>query len=269
MPLAKRCIAEFLGTFWLVLGGCGSAVLAAAYTEVSTHGATDTKTAAAAALGIGTIGVSFAFGLTVLTMAYAIGHISGCHLNPAVSFGLWAGKRFPASELLPYIIAQVSGAIVSALLIYTIAMGKTGYALTGTGPMATNGFGQHSPQGYTLLACFITEVVMTFMFLMVILGATDRRAPQGFAPIAIGLMLTLIHLISIPVTNTSVNPARSTGPAIIVGLFGKPELFGQVWLFWVAPILGAIAAGFFYNAVFESTEIAQQTRSERQVSGNL
>jgi aquaporin Z len=269
MPLAKRCIAEFLGTFWLVLGGCGSAVLAAAYTEVSTHGASDTKAAAAASLGIGTIGVSLAFGLAVLTMAYAIGHISGCHLNPAVSFGLWAGKRFPASELLPYIIAQVSGAIVSSLLIYTIAIGKTGYALTGTGPMATNGYGDHSPQSYTLLACFITEVVMTFMFLLVILGATDRRAPQGFAPIAIGLMLTLIHLISIPVTNTSVNPARSTGPAIIVGLFGKPELFGQVWLFWVAPILGAIAAGFFYNAVFESSEIGQKAHSERQVSGNL
>jgi aquaporin Z len=201
-------------------------------------------------------------------MAYAIGHISGCHLNPAVSFGLWAGKRFPASELLPYIVAQVGGAIVSALLIYFIASGKTGYALTGTGPMATNGFATHSPQGYTLLSCFITEVVMTFMFLMVILGATDRRAPQGFAPIAIGLMLTLIHLISIPITNTSVNPARSTGPALVVGLFGKTELFGQVWLFWVAPILGAIAAGLFYNAIFESSA-SNQKNSESQLSGNL
>jgi aquaporin Z len=269
MPLTKRCIAEFLGTFWLVLGGCGSAVLAAAYTEVNTQGTSDTKAAAAASLGIGTIGVSIAFGLTVLTMAYAIGHISGCHLNPAVSFGLWAGKRFPAAELLPYIVAQVGGAIVASLLIYLIASGKTGYALTGTGPMATNGFGSHSPQGYTLVSCFITEVVMTFMFLMVILGATDRRAPQGFAPIAIGLMLTLIHLISIPITNTSVNPARSTGPALVVGLFGKMELFGQVWLFWVAPILGAIAAGFFYSAIFESPEVGQREQSEAQVSGNL
>lgn len=267
MPLTKRCLAEFFGTFWLVLGGCGSAVIAAAYTEVTAQVAPEAKAAAGAVLGIGTIGVSFAFGLTVLTMAYAIGHISGCHLNPAVSFGLWAGKRFPASELLPYIIAQVGGAIVAALLIYLIASGKTGYALTGTGPMATNGFATHSPQGYTLLSCFITEVVMTFMFLMIILGATDKRAPQGFAPIAIGLMLTLIHLISIPVTNTSVNPARSTGPALVVALFGKMELFGQVWLFWVAPILGAIAAGFFYNAVFESPENSRN--SESQLSGNL
>ena len=258
MPLTKRCIAEFFGTFWLVLGGCGSAVLAAAYTEVNTQGATDTKAAAAASLGIGTIGVSFAFGLTVLTMAYAIGHISGCHLNPAVSFGLWAGKRFPSKELLPYIIAQVGGAIVASLVIYLIASGKFGgYALTGTGPMATNGYDTHSPQKFSMLSCFITEVVMTFMFLMVILGATDRRAPQGFAPIAIGLMLTLIHLISIPVTNTSVNPARSTGPALIVALFGKTELFAQVWLFWLAPILGAIAAGFFYNAIFAAQNVSE------------
>ncbi len=269
MPLMKRCLAEFFGTFWLVLGGCGSAVIAAAYTEANTQGASDARAAAAASLGIGTFGVSVAFGLTVLTMAFAIGHISGCHLNPAVSFGLWAGKRFPASDLLPYIIAQVGGAIVSALLIYFIATGKTGYALTGTGPMATNGFGTHSPQAYSLAACFITEVVMTFMFLMVILGATDRRAPQGFAPIAIGLMLTLIHLISIPITNTSVNPARSTGPAIVVGLFGKTELFGQVWLFWVAPILGAIAAGLFYNAVFETSDQDRADNLDRQVSGNL
>jgi aquaporin Z len=263
MTLTKRCIAEFFGTFWLVLGGCGSAVLAAAYTEVNTQGVSDAAAAAKASLGIGTIGVSFAFGLTVLTMAYAIGHISGCHLNPAVSFGLWAGKRFPASELLPYIIAQVGGAIFGALVIYLIASGKAGgYMLTGTGPMATNGYDVHSPQKFSLFSCFITEVVMTFMFLMVILGATDRRAPQGFAPIAIGLMLTLIHLISIPVTNTSVNPARSTGPALIVGLFGKTELFGQVWLFWVAPIIGAIAAGLFYNAIFESP-------AEKQVKSEL
>ncbi|WP_373545487.1 aquaporin Z [Chamaesiphon sp.] len=268
MPLTKRCIAEFFGTFWLVLGGCGSAVLAAAYTDLSAQAAPDTKIAAAS-LGIGTIGVSFAFGLTVLTMAYAIGHISGCHLNPAVSFGLWAGKRFPASELLPYIIAQVGGAIVSAFLIYIIASGKTGFAFAGSNPLATNGFGVHSPQGYNLLSCFIAEVVMTFMFLLVILGATDRRAPQGFAPIAIGLMLALIHLIIIPVTNTSVNPARSTGPALIVGLIGgKMELFGQVWLFWLAPILGAIAAGFFYNAILESSDVGQRN-SDPQVSGNL
>jgi aquaporin Z len=268
MPLAKRCIAEFLGTFWLVLGGCGSAVIAAAYTEVNTQGASDTKAAAAASLGIGTIGVSIAFGLTVLTMAYAIGHISGCHLNPAVSFGLWAGKRFPGSELLPYIIAQVGGAILGALIIYLIASGKFGgYSVaTGTGPLATNGYDTHSPQKYSLVSCFITEVVMTFMFLMVILGATDRRAPQGFAPIAIGLMLTLIHLISIPVTNTSVNPARSTGPAIVVGLFGRAELFGQVWLFWVAPILGAIAAGFFYSTIFESSESGRLEQPDRQIS---
>ena len=266
MSLTKRCIAEFFGTFWLVLGGCGSAVIAAAYTETNAQGASEAKAAAAASLGIGTFGVSVAFGLTVLTMAYTIGHISGCHLNPAVSFGLWAGRRFPGSDLLPYIVAQVGGAIVGALLIYLMATGKPGYALTGTGPMATNGFGPHSPQGYNLLACFITEVVMTFMFLLVILGATDRRAPQGFAPIAIGLMLTLIHLISIPITNTSVNPARSTGPALVVGLFGKPELFGQVWLFWVAPIVGAIAAGVFYRTILESDD---NRVAERELSGNL
>jgi aquaporin Z len=267
MNLTKRCIAEFFGTFWLVVGGCGSAVLAAAYSEINTQGSSTTQAAATASLGIGTLGVSIAFGLTVLTMAYAIGHISGCHLNPAVSFGLWAGKRFPASDLLPYVLAQVGGAIVAALLIYLVATGKTGYALTGSGPLATNGFGDHSPQRYSLFACFLTEVVMTFMFLMVILGATDRRAPQGFAPIAIGLMLTLIHLISIPVTNTSVNPARSTGPALIVGLFGRTDLFGQVWLFWVAPILGAIAAGFFYNTIFEAAPA--DLKAEGELSGNL
>jgi aquaporin Z len=248
MPLIKRCLAEFLGTFLLVLGGCGSAVFAAAYSDRVGSG-----TKAAASLGIGTIGVALAFGLTVLTMAYAIGHISNCHLNPAVSFGMWAGKRFSASELLPYIIAQVSGSIVAALFIYFIATGKTGYALAGTNPLATNGFDAHSPQGYTLLACLLMEVVMTFLFLIVILGTTDRRAPQGFAPMAIGLMLTLIHLISIPITNTSVNPARSTGPALVVAMFGSKEVLAQVWLFWVAPILGAIGAGFFYSAIFDDS----------------
>jgi aquaporin Z len=246
ISLGKRCIAEAIGTFWLVLGGCGSAVLAASYTEVNTQVKSEAAAQATASLGIGTIGVSFAFGLTVLTMAFAIGHISGCHLNPAVSFGLWAAKRMPGAELLPYIVAQVVGAIAAAAMIYLIANGKDGYALSGSGPLATNGFGLHSPQGYGLWACFIVEAVLTFMFLLVILGATDRRAPQGFAPVAIGLMLTLIHLISIPVTNTSVNPARSTGPALVVGLLGKTELFGQVWLFWVAPILGAVMAGLFY-----------------------
>lgn len=258
MPLIKRCLAEFLGTFWLVLGGCGSAVFAAAYSERA-----GSATRASASLGIGTIGVALAFGLAVLTMAYAIGHISNCHLNPAVSFGMWAGKRFPAAELLPYIIAQVGGSILAALLIYFISTGKAGYALTGTNPLATNGFDSHSPQGYTLLACLLTELVMTFMFAIVILGATDRRAPQGFAPIAIGLALTLIHLISIPMTNTSVNPARSTGPALVVAMFGRTELLAQVWLFWVAPIVGAIGAGLFYNAAFESSGTAQRANPER------
>jgi aquaporin Z len=225
MSLSKRAFAEFIGTFWLVLGGCGSAVLAAAFPG----------------LGIGFVGVALAFGLTVLTMAFAIGHISGCHLNPAVSFGLWAGKRFPGSELLPYVIAQVIGAIVAAGLLYLIASGKAGFDIAGG--MASNGFAEHSPGGYSLLACLITEIVMTFMFLIVILGATDKRAPAGFAPIAIGLCLTLIHLISIPVTNTSVNPARSTGPAIFVGGWA----LSQLWLFWLAPILGAIIAGFVYR----------------------
>jgi aquaporin Z len=227
MSLSKRAFAEFVGTFWLVLGGCGSAVLAAAFPG----------------LGIGFVGVALAFGLTVLTMAFAIGHISGCHLNPAVSFGLWAGKRFPGSELLPYIIAQVIGAIVAAGLLYLIASGREGFDIAGG--MASNGFAEHSPGGYSLMACLITEIVMTFMFLIVILGATDKRAAAGFAPIAIGLCLTLIHLISIPVTNTSVNPARSTGPAIFVGGWA----LSQLWLFWLAPILGAILAGFVYRSV--------------------
>jgi aquaporin Z len=238
----KRCIAEFIGTFWLVFGGCGSAVLAAVFTGDKEY-----------PLGIGFVGVSLAFGLTVLTMAYAIGHISGCHLNPAVSFGLWAGKRFPASELLPYIVAQVLGAIAASGTLYLIASGKDGgLSLAGSNPLATNGFGAHSPGGYSLLSCFLIEVLLTFGFLLIILGATDRRAPQGLAPVAIGLGLTLIHLISIPVTNTSVNPARSTGPALFAGV----ELFSQVWLFWLAPILGAVLAGFVYSSIFDESPMS-------------
>jgi aquaporin Z len=225
MSMSQKLTAEFIGTFWLVLGGCGSAVLAAAFPEV----------------GIGLAGVSLAFGLTVLTMAYAIGHVSGCHLNPAVSVGLWMGGRFPAGDLIPYIIAQVLGAIAGAGVLYLIASGKAGFDLAGG--FASNGYAEHSPGGYTLLASLVTEVVMTFMFLIIILGATDKRAPQGFAPIAIGLGLTLIHLISIPVTNTSVNPARSTGPALFVGDWA----LSQLWLFWVAPIVGAAAAGVVYR----------------------
>ena len=225
MPLSKRLAAEFLGTFWLVLGGCGSAVLAAAFPNV----------------GIGLLGVALAFGLTVLTMAFAIGHISGCHLNPAVSFGLVVGGRFKAAELLPYIIVQVLGAILAAALLYFIASGKAGFDLSGG--LASNGYAEHSPGGYSLASALVTEVVMTFMFLIVILGATDARAPPGFAPLAIGLCLTLIHLISIPVTNTSVNPARSTGPALIVGGWA----IAQLWLFWVAPLIGAGLAGAVYR----------------------
>jgi len=225
MTMSKKLAAEFIGTFWLVLGGCGAAVLAAAFPDV----------------GIGLLGVSFAFGLTVLTMAFAIGHISGCHLNPAVSIGLWAGGRFPAAELIPYIIIQVAGAIAGAGVVYLIASGKAGFELSSG--LASNGYGEHSPGGYSLVACLVTEIVMTFMFLMIILGATDKRAPQGFAPIAIGLGLTLIHLISIPVTNTSVNPARSTGPALLVGDWAT----AQLWMFWVAPIVGALIAGFVYR----------------------
>jgi len=231
MSLTKRSIAEFMGTFWLVFGGCGSAVLAAGFPS----------------LGIGFVGVSLAFGLTVLTMAYAIGHISGCHLNPAVSLGLWAGKRFPGSELPHYIAAQVAGGIVAAAVLYVIASGKAGFSLGG---FASNGYGEHSPGGYSLTAAFVAEFVLTFMFLMVILGSTDKRAPQGFAPIAIGLCLTLIHLISIPVTNTSVNPARSTGPALFVGGWA----LGQLWLFWLAPILGALAAGASYQCFGKASE---------------
>ncbi len=251
MSLMKRCMAEFIGTFWLVLGGCGSAVIAASFTEQGLKTGGGSAVTAAASSGIGVLGVSIAFGLTVLTMAYAIGHISGCHLNPAVSFGLWAGKRFPGSDLLPYIGAQVAGAIASSATIYLIASQKKGFdGFSGNNPLATNGFDIHSPAGYSMMACFVMEVVMTFFFLMIILGSTDRRAPQGLAPVAIGLGLTLIHLISIPVTNTSVNPARSTGPAIFAG----PEMFGQVWLFWVAPILGALIAGWLYDAFFQESE---------------
>lgn len=222
----KQYGAEFFGTFWLVLGGCGSAVLAAAFPNV----------------GIGLLGVSFAFGLTVLTMAFAIGHISGCHLNPAVSIGLWAGGRFPAEKLLPYIIAQVLGGIVAGGVLYLIVSGKADF--TTIGDFASNGYGEHSPGKFSLKSAFITEVVMTMMFLLIILGATDSRAPQGFAPIAIGLGLTLIHLISIPVTNTSVNPARSLGVAIYAD--GGWAL-GQVWLFWVAPIIGALLGAVIYR----------------------
>ena len=243
----KKYIAELIGTFWLVVGGCGSAVLAAAYTG-------NTPDLGFFNIGLGFLGVSLAFGLTVLTMAYAIGHISGCHLNPAVSFGLWAGKRFSGKELLPYIIAQVIGAILAGGFIYLIASGNGEFSLDGSNPLATNGFGEHSPGGYDLFTCLITEIVMTFMFLLIILGATDLRAPAGFAPIAIGLGLTLIHLISIPITNTSVNPARSTG----VALWAGTELFAQVWLFWLAPIVGAILAGLVYRSIF-AEEVAEQT----------
>ena len=258
MPLIKRCIAEFIGTFWLVLGGCGSAVFAATFVGKIGLKADE----APFLLGIAFAGVALAFGLTVLTMAYAIGHISGCHLNPAVSFGLWAGKRFPASDLLPYIASQVVGAVVGAGVVYLVASGKEGFALNIAGnPLATNGFGSHSPGQYSMMACFVTELVMTFMFLLIILGATDSRAPQGFAPIPIGLGLTLIHLISIPITNTSVNPARSTGPALIVAFNGNLALLSQVWLFWVAPILGAILAGYVYNAVFSAPVLAPQAEA--------
>ena len=228
MNLSKRAIAEFLGTFWLVFGGCGSAVLAAAFPQ----------------MGIGFYGVALAFGLTVLTMAYAIGHVSGCHLNPAVSLGLVAGRRFPVSELLPYIVAQVTGGIAAAGVLYVVASGKAGFDLSSG--FASNGYAEHSPGGYSLIACFVAEVVLTFFFLMIIMGSTDKRAPAGFAPIAIGLGLTLIHLIGIPVTNLSVNPARSTGPAIFVGGWAV----AQLWLFWIAPIIGGALGGGVYRALF-------------------
>ncbi|NAS29567.1 aquaporin Z [Flavobacteriaceae bacterium R38] len=222
----RKLIAEFIGTLWLVLGGCGSAVLAAGYPE----------------LGIGFVGVAIAFGLTVVTMAYAIGHISGCHLNPAVSVGLWIGGRFDKKELLPYIIAQVLGGIAGAGILYLIVSGKSGFEIGG---FAANGYGEHSPDGYNVTSALVTEIVMTFMFLIIILGATHSKAPKGFAGLAIGLGLTLIHLISIPVTNTSVNPARSTSQALFVGDWAM----GQLWLFWVAPIVGAVLAGLVYKFI--------------------
>ena len=227
----KKLIAEFIGTLWLVVGGCGSAVLAAAYPE----------------LGIGFVGVAIAFGLTVVTMAYAIGHISGCHLNPAVSIGLWAGGRFDKKELLPYIVAQILGGIAGAGILYLIATGKSGFEMGG---FAANGYAEHSPGGYSMLAALVCEIVMTFMFLMIILGATHSKAPKGFAGLAIGLGLTLIHLISIPVTNTSVNPARSTSQAIFVGDWA----IDQLWLFWLAPIVGALIAGVVYKYISPETE---------------
>ena len=250
MNLSKRVIAEFIGTFWLVFGGCGSAVLAAAFPQ----------------LGIGFYGVALAFGLTVLTMAYAIGHISGCHLNPAVSLGLVAGKRFPAAELLPYIIAQVIGGIAGAGVLFVIASGKAGFDVSGG--FASNGYAAHSPGEYSLLACFVAEVVLTFFFLMIIMGATDRRAPSGFAPIAIGLGLTLIHLIGIPVTNLSVNPARSTGTAVFVGGWA----LAQLWLFWVAPIIGGTVGGALYAGMFGSvtspTEVPAAGKSRAAVASD-
>lgn len=242
--MMRKSAAELVGTFWLVLGGCGSAVLAAAFPDV----------------GIGLLGVALAFGLTVLTMAYAIGHISGCHLNPAVSVGLWVGGRFPQKELLPYIASQVVGGILAGAVLFLIASGKAGFDVTAG--FASNGYGAHSPGGYSLVAALVTEIVMTMMFLVVILGATDGRAPQGFAPIAIGLALTLIHLISIPVTNTSVNPARSTGVALFVGGWAV----GQLWLFWVAPILGAVAGGALYRGLFDAKP-EKADRPGQQIKG--
>ena len=235
----KKYLAEFIGTFWLVFGGCGSAVLAAAFPD----------------LGIGLLGVSLAFGLTVLTMAFAIGHISGCHLNPAVTIGLWTGGRVPAKDVLPYIIAQVSGAIVAGGVLYLIASGKAGFDLSAG--FASNGFGEHSPGGYSLPAALLTEVVMTMIFLFVIFGSTDKRAPQGLAPIAIGLCLTLIHLVSIPVTNTSVNPARSTGVALFVGDWA----LAQLWLFWVAPIVGGVLGALIYRFIGSEPKKQKVARS--------
>lgn len=232
MSLVKRCVAETFGTFWLVFGGCGSAVLAAAFPNV----------------GIGLLGVAFAFGLSVLTMAYAIGHVSGCHLNPAVTVGLVVGKRFPAKEIVPYVVAQVLGAILGAAVLYVIASGKPGFDVHAG--FASNGYGEHSPGGYGFASALVAEIVLTFFFLFVILGATDERAPKGFAPIAIGLCLTLIHLIGIPVTNLSVNPARSTGPALFAGGIALTQL----WFFWLAPIVGAALAGIAYPAICKGNE---------------
>jgi aquaporin Z len=234
VTMTQRLAAETLGTLWLVLGGCGTAMMAAAFPQV----------------GVGLLGVALAFGLTVLTMAYAIGHISGCHLNPAVTVGLWAGGRFPSVDVVPYIVAQVVGAAIGAGILYIIASGKAGFDVSAG--FAANGYGAHSPGGYPLMSAFVSEVVMTFMFLAVILGATDPRAPAGMAPLAIGLCLTLIHLISIPVTNTSVNPARSTGPALFVGAWALQQL----WLFWLAPLAGAIIAGVAYRGFFTAAQPA-------------
>jgi len=234
MKLSTRCAAEFFGTFWLVFGGCGSAVLAAAFPDAGN------------ALGIGFVGVAFAFGLTVLTMAYTVGGISGGHFNPAVTFGLWAGKRFPAADILPYVVAQVLGAVAAAGVLFVIASGKAGFDAVASG-FASNGFDAHSPGGYSMIAALVAEIVLTCFFLLIILGVTHKRAPAGFGPLAIGLALTLIHLISIPVTNTSVNPARSTGPALFVGGWA----LSQLWLFWVAPIVGGLVGGFLFNALFE------------------
>ena len=240
MSMTQRLGAEFFGTFWLVLGGCGSAVLAAAFPDV----------------GIGLTGVSLAFGLTVVTMAYGVGHISGAHFNPAVTLGLWAGGRFPAKDIVPYWVAQVAGAICAAAVLYVIASGQAGFDVSAG--FASNGYAEHSPGGYTLVAALVCEVVMTFFFLMVILGSTDSRAPAGFAPLAIGLALTLIHLISIPVSVTSVNPARSTGPALFVGGWA----LAQLWLFWVAPLVGAVIAGFVYKWLGGEVKIAAARAAE-------
>jgi aquaporin Z len=241
IPLSKKFLAELIGTFWLVFGGCGSAVLAAVFPYAQAENNP---------LGLGFLGVSLAFGLTLLTMAYAIGHISGCHINPAVSFGLWAGGRFPGSQLLPYIVAQVLGAIIAGGLLYGIASGRRGFELSGSNPLATNGFGAHSPGGYGFWAALIIEVVLTFVFLLVILGTTHKNAPLGFAGLPIGLSLVLIHMISIPVTNTSVNPARSTGVAVWAG----GESLAQLWLFWLAPIIGALLAGWVQRHLLEAGE---------------
>ena len=240
MSLSKRAAAELFGTFWLVFGGCGSAVLAAAFPQ----------------LGIGFYGVALAFGLTVLTMAYAIGHISGCHLNPAVSLGLVAGKRFPASELLPYVIAQVLGGILAAGVLFVIASGKAGFDVHAG--FASNGYAAHSPGGYSLLACAVAEIVLTAFFLIIIMGATDKRAPAGFAPIAIGLGLTLIHLIGIPVTNLSVNPARSTAPAVFAGGWA----ISQLWLFWLAPLIGGAIGGVLYSTLFEAEGVKMGAKAK-------
>lgn len=245
MRMAQRVSAECLGTFWLVFGGCGSAVFAAAFPD----------------LGIGLLGVSLAFGLTVMTMAYSVGHISGCHLNPAVTVGLWAGDRFPARDIIPYILAQVAGACAAALLIYLIATGKADYSLATDG-LAANGYEGHSPGRYTLVSGLLAEIVLTFFFVLIILGTTDRRAPAGFAPLAIGLALTLIHLISIPITNTSVNPARSTGPAVVA----RGWALGQLWMFWLAPMVGGVAGGLAYRLLSEERPVKPPITGQTQPS---